>query len=300
MYRYAGILLLMISCTSSRVINYTIPTVPLYKIDPSPQKIILLSVYDVSAKHYRDNKEELFQHLIDTTMEWAAQKIKSQYSIRTEVIRGYTPKAGKTDSIVHASLLAHQATHAIVINSFDVYFDQTDVEVTRGSRGNKTREAFYDIISDIGFLFYDTVALVKEKDVHRSQFHSSRSVLSGLLAAGPNIVARRNDAYRISLQSWDEFLDYFFPGERPLSRRVFVGKGFEMVRQALARKDYEAAMIESLRLVDDVDKKKAAKANYNCAVLMERKGQRDEAEKYLSRSLSLFTLDEATMMDADY
>ena len=300
MYRLATCLLLFFtSCTApTKTISYTSGTKPIYAIEPPPQKIILFSVYDIAAKKYRDNKEELFQQLVDTMMNWAATKIHDNSGIKTEVIKGYTPD--NEDSTVYALIAAHKASHAFAVTYFDVYFDQTQVDVTKDGDGSKSREAHYDIVADIVYSFYDKSSLVKKRDLHKSRYHSSRNVVSGLLAAGPNVVAKRDDAYRMAMQIWQEYLAYYFPGEKQLNRPVFTNKGFEGVGQAIKRNDYEAALIESMRFIDDADKTKAAKANYNCAVFMERKGQPEEANKYLSKSLSLFSLMEAKVMMADY
>lgn len=302
MYRLTiGILLFFISCTApTRMISYTSGTKPIYAVEPAPQKIILLSVYDLPAKKYRDNKEELFQQLIDTMMGWAAIKIHDNSGVETEVIRGYTGLTGNEDSAISKFTTAHKASHAIAVKYFDVHFEQTRVDVTKDDKGHKDREAYYDIVADISYSLYDTDSLIKRKDLHESRYHSSRSVVSGLLAAGPNVVSQRKDAYGMAIQIWQEYLAYYFPGERQQSRPVFTGKGFEVVGQALNRNDYEAAMVESLRFIDDPDKNKAAKANYNCAVFMERKSQTDEAKKYLNKSLSMANLNEARLMWKDY
>ena len=302
MYRLATFaLLFFISCTApTKMISYTSGTKPIYAVEPAPQKIILLSVYNIAAKKYRDNKEELFQQLIDTMMRWAATKIHDNAGIETEVIKGYTAVTGNEDSTIYTLIAAHKATHAISLTSFDVFFEQTHVDVTKESNGNKSREAYYDIVSDISYSLYDKASLIKRRDLHQQRYHSSRNVVSGLLAAGPNVVSKREDAYRMTMQIWQEYLNYFFPGEKRLSRAVFTGKGFETVGQAISKNDYEAGLIESMRLIDDPDKTKAAKANYNCAVFMERKGQQDAARKYLDKSLSLARLNEANLMWGDY
>jgi hypothetical protein len=80
------------------------------------------------------------------------------------------------------------------------------------------------------------------------------------------------------------------------SRPVFITKGFEAVGQAISRQDYEAALTESLRFIDDPDKTKAARACYNCAVFFDRKNQPEEAKKYLRQSLSLAAVMEAKQM----
>ena len=300
MYRLAiCFLLLLVSCTAPKnIISYTSRTIPIYSVDPPPQKIILLNNYDVASKKYRDNKEQLFLQLIDTMMYWASKRINDNTGIETEVIGGYTPAYG--DSTIFRLIADHKATHAITVSNFDVSFEQTRVDVTKDNNGSKSREAYYDIVADISYSFYAHDSLIKQRDLHQSRFHSSRSVASGLLAAGPNIVVQRADAYRIVMDSWQQYLNYFFPGEKMRSRPVFIKKGFEAVGQAISRQDYEAALTESLRFIDDPDKTKAAKSCYNCAVFFERKNQPEEAKKYLRQSLSFATLVEAKQMWYDF
>jgi len=280
------------------MISYTSRTLPIYAVDPLPQKIILLNNYDVAAKKYRDNKEELFLQLIDTMMYWAGQRINENTGIKTEIIRGYTQ--ANSDTSISSLITLHKASHAILVNYFDVSFEQTRVDVTKDNDGSKSRKAYYDIISDISYSLYAHDSLIKKRDLHQSRFHSSRSVASGLLAAGPNVVVQRDDAYRIVIESWQEYLNYFFPGEKMRSRPVFAKKEFEAVGQAISRQDYETALTESLRFIDDFDKTKAAKACYNCAVFFERKNQPEEAKKYLRQSLSFIILVEAKHMWDDF
>ena len=80
-------LLLLASCSAPKnIISYTSRTIPIYAVDPPPQKIILLNNYDVASKKYRDNKEQLFLQLIDTMMYWAGKRINDNTGIQTEVI----------------------------------------------------------------------------------------------------------------------------------------------------------------------------------------------------------------------
>jgi len=292
-------LLLLSSCTAPKnIISYTSRTIPIYSVDPPPKKIILLNNYDVASKKYRDNKEQLFLRLIDTMMYWAGKRINDNTGIETQVIRGYTLANG--DSTIYRLIADHKATHAITVSDFDVSFEQTRVDVTKDNSGSKSREAYYDIVADISYSLYAQGSLIRQRDLHQSRFHSSRSVASGLLAAGPNIVVKKDDAYRIVMEIWQEYLNYFFPGEKLRSRPVFINKGFEAVGKAISQQDYEAALTESLRFIDDADKTKAAKASYNCAVFFDRKSQPEEAKKYLRQSLSLATLSEAKQMWNDF
>ena len=292
-------LLLLASCSAPKnIISYTSRTIPIYSVDPPPQKIILLNNYDVASKKYRDNKEQLFLRLIDTMMYWAGKRINDNTGIETQVIRGYTLANG--DSTIYRLIADHKATHAITVSDFDVSFEQTRVDVTKDNSGSKSREAYYDIVADISYSLYAQDSLIRRRDLHQSRFHSSRSVASGLLAAGPNVVVQKDDAYRIVMEIWQQYLNYFFPGEKMRSRPVFINKGFEAVGQAVSRQDYEAALTESLRFIGDPDKTKAAKACYNCAVFFDRKNQPEEAKKYLRQSLSFATLVEAKQMWYDF
>lgn len=302
MYRLitCGFLLLAACTAPQKMITYTTATKPIYTLNPPPQKILLLNVYNVSVNNYRENKEAFFKTLMDELLKYAADKIFQKTGIVTEVMLGYTDTKGKYDSTVFALLQKQKASHALVINNFDVFFNQTHVDVTRDNNNKKEREAFYDIVSKVSYSFYKTDSLVKQSEETQSKFHSSRNVVSGLLATGPNIVVQHDDAIAITHTNLQYYLNNFFPGEEFRQRILFTGKGFEAVSAALAKNDYEAAMIESLRLVKDPDTKKAAKASYNCAVLFERKNQPEEAKKYLRQSLSLANLPEAVSMEKDF
>ncbi len=298
MYRLAVLsMLLWVACTApNRIISFTAKTKPVYSIDPLPQKILLLNANDIVAKKYRDSKEELFISLTDNLMNWISKRVLEKEGIPAEVIKGYTSITGNTDSILKVLLSKYNATHAIVLQSFDVYFDQTNVEVVKGSDGVKSRTASYDIVTDIGYSLYSTSTLLKMMTVNRKKFHSNRSVVSGLLAAGPSVVLHREDARDMSIENAQQYLNNFFSGEANRQRPVFTGKGFEAVSAAITKFEYDAALTESLRFINDPDKEKAAKACYNCAVFFEQKNQPDEAIKYLRQSLSLFNLQEARWM----
>lgn len=299
-YRLLIILLLLSSCASQQVmIQYPTQTVPMYTLEPAPQKIILLNSYSVSSQKYRENKEALFTEMIDSLLQESAHRIRRTTGVATEAVRGYTP-VSNSGSGINSLLQQYGASHAIVLTGFDVEFIQTRVDVTRENNGSKSREAFYDIRSHLSYALYRKEGLIRTDDAVQQKYHSSRNVASGLLAAGPNIVVQRKDAYALVFECGQEYLNRYFPGERMQYRSLFTGKGFTSVADALKRGDYEAALIESMKLTKETDVKTAAMANYNCAVLFERKNQRDEAMKYLEASLKAVQLPQARMMRMDY
>lgn len=300
-YHIIFILLLLSSCAAKQVmISYTTPTVPLYPLEPAPQKVILLNSYSVQAQKYRDNKEALFMQIIDSLLQESAHRIRSTTRIAVEAVRSYTFISNNDTAAINNLLQQYNAVYAFVLTGFDVEFIQTRVDVTKESSGSKSREAFYDIRAALAYALYRKDGLVRTDDAVRQKFHSSRNVASGLLAAGPNVVVQRNDAYDIVFECVQDYLNRYFPGEQKHYRPLLISKGFESTGAAIKRGDYEAALIESMKRTKETDDKTAAIANYNCAVLFERKNQREEARKYLQASLQRVPLPQARAMMLDY
>ncbi|MBK6936254.1 MAG: hypothetical protein IPH18_04715 [Chitinophagaceae bacterium] len=295
------IMLLFFSCNvPNQHLSYNTNTKPLYDFDTEPQKILFINGCDIASKHFRDNKEALFTDLVKTLMNWAIDNIRSKTKITAEIIPDTLNISKNADSAVNSLLEKFNATHAIVISSFDTYFSQTHVEVTKSYEGKKNREAFYDIVSDIGYMLYAKDTLLRKDKKMLRRFHSSRSVLSGLLAAGPNVVVQRKDAEQIAMDNIHKYISYYFPAEMRRNRVLFCGKGFEQVKAAIEKSDFEAALTESLRNTTNKKSKHVAMAYYNCAVLFEKKNQQDEAIINLRKSLSIYQLDAAALMMHDF
>lgn len=293
------IILVAAGCTVSnntRTINYLVSTKPVYPVNPTPQKIILLNAFDIKARSYRENKEELFIALTNEMMDTAAKRINLKTGIITEAIPGFTDIKGNSDSIMHQLLIKKQSTHAIVITFYDIYFDQTGVNVSRDYDGTKKREAFYDIIARVTYTMYNNDSMYKYIDMNRSRFHSSRNVMSGLLAAGPNVVVQKKDARDMSMDNIQQYINYFFPGQKSKTRILLTAEGFEKVAAAIDKKDYEMAFTECKQLINDKNNYRAAAAYYNLAVFCEMKGQIANALDNLRQSVSLFNLPEAKAM----
>ncbi|MDB5222337.1 MAG: hypothetical protein JWN83_1004 [Chitinophagaceae bacterium] len=196
------------SCSVTPPPLYKYKSHPVYEINPKPERILLLNTYNVAAKKYRENKGELFKHLIDSVLVTAASEIKARTLIETEAIAGFT-SVTPGDSSIYSIMKEHNATHAIVVDSFNVFFDQRDVEVTKTESG-KNREAFYDIVSEIDFSFYNSQSLFKKSLMVNRRHYDSRTVISGFLAAGPNVVSQKKDAWKFTKDNLMNYLDLFF------------------------------------------------------------------------------------------
>ncbi len=291
--------LLLAGCfPPSRIVTYMVPTKPVYILTPVPQKLIFVNCYDVKGKKFRENKEAMFISLIDNLLDTAAKRVHEKTGIATLPVLGYTDSTKNTDSAMRVMLAQENASYAIVISAIDVYFSQTHVEVTKDpTTKSKHREAFYDIVSDIHFKLYNRDSLVKTMEMLLSRFHSSRSVISGLLAAGPNIVVNEKDALSISLENLQQYLNYYFAGQKQKTRTLLCSeKGFESMIAAVDVHDYEAAFKEAKLLLGNRNNIIAAQAGYDCAVFCEMKGMIPEALDYLRAALKNYALQPAYEM----
>ena len=203
---------LLTGCATNRIStidNYK-KTTPVYRLGSTPKRILILHTYDVDSKRYRKNKEKLFKKLIDSVLVTCEAEIKKRESIETTVISGYTNISVTPDDSIYAMMDEHQATHAIVINAFDIVFTKTNVQVEETADGGKTREAFYDITSNMNFLFYSGHSLYKELLMTKRAYYTSRPVASGLFAAGPNVVVQQKDAWKLTRANLEDYLNLFF------------------------------------------------------------------------------------------
>ncbi|TAL43361.1 MAG: hypothetical protein EPN92_10285 [Chitinophagaceae bacterium] len=171
--------------------------------------MIIINTFDVKARKYRDRKEEAFLYFIDSLTGMIREDLKRAYNNEAEVIKGVTQLSwGGGRSIVYSLIKEKNAAYAIVITSFDIFFEQTGVEVTKTDDG-KDRTASYDICSMIGYSFYSNDSLIKETTVKECRFHSHRKVVSGLLSGGPGVASNKKDAIEIMRINVGWFLRYY-------------------------------------------------------------------------------------------
>lgn len=286
------------SCNTQRMLSYTVQTEPRHRIDPRPEKILILNSYDPSLANNRKNAEAISRELTDEVMTMLADVISRRMDVPAEAIPGITHLTLAQNPV--AKLLEqHRASHAIVMTYFDIAFEQTRVDVTRTSSG-KSREAFYDICNTINFELHDRTTLLDKSAYPICQPHSSRQVASGLLALGPSYKSNKSDFARLSSQNAQVFLRRHFPGEAKVTRTVFTGGDFKVAAAAMDRNDYAAALAENLRIAESARDRVAAMAYYNCAVLSERRSDRKEANRFLRQSMRRMLLPEAHMMARDF
>jgi hypothetical protein len=179
-------------CCFSSLYSFATPD----RIDSLPGKVLIINSFDANDNKARDKKQKLMNDLAQLLQQDLYLKIRADHGIETFIVDGII-KQSNTDSII-AMINSQQATKAVRITFLDVYFEQTHVDVS-GTKGNKTRIAYYDICVKATFEFYNRQGRLSESPIERCEFFSHRNVVSGLLAAGPDVVKRKKDAERMIL-----------------------------------------------------------------------------------------------------
>ena len=163
------------------------------KADTSIPRILILNAFNASEIKARKNKKELFAELADSLKHYLRNEIRGNTEFEIVVSEGLVNDTA--GHILNGLLQKHNCTSAIIISKLNVYFEQNGVEVTKNSDGSKTREAFYDICSDVRYLYYVNNATPEVLDRKNCKFFTKRSVASGMLAAGPDIVGKSKYAF---------------------------------------------------------------------------------------------------------
>lgn len=173
--------------------------------DTSDSYVLIVSAIDLKAQKMRQNKKALFAELISELKIMIEIELNKRSNAKIEIINEFI-LVGEDE--IFKLMKERNANKAIVINQFDVFFNQVDVEVSSTPEG-KTRVARYDICSDITYLEYRATLLVDSSTVHECEFYSNRTVASGLLAAGPSIVSNKKEALHITRRNVEKYFYNF-------------------------------------------------------------------------------------------
>ncbi|HMP98399.1 MAG TPA: tetratricopeptide repeat protein [Cyclobacteriaceae bacterium] len=302
----SGIILLLFCCLFSGCINSSfvitkVPTQPVFDVEA--KKVLIVSTYDVEQENFRKKKKNLFKELIDLAMVRMAEEMEKRASVEAVALRNTDATGLRSEehpALVEELMQRYKASDVILINKLDVYFVQTNVSVEINEDGSRSRTAYYDIHSFVKYAWYDKEGLFQEHDNDIFRFYDSRLVISGLLAAGPNVVKRSEDALAFTFENTRRYLNLYFPGFEERQRSLYSGKRVGLIKEPVKIGDYERALQITLQHVEDPNPDYAASANYNCAVLLEAMGRYDEVRNFLLRSIQLRNSFHAQEMLRDY
>lgn len=172
--------------------------------DSVKSKILIINSFDAQLMKARKNKKELFAALADSLKQMLNFELNERDKAEVVVIPEVIKNPENNDSIYFNLINEYHASKGIVIKTLDAYFEQTGVEVVREADGKK-RTASYNICSTANYFLYNRTSKVKESEIKLCKFFTERSVLSGFLAAGPDIVGKSKHAFKIIQENAEEY-----------------------------------------------------------------------------------------------
>ena len=168
------------------------------------------------------------------------------------------------------------AEYIITLDYYHLYFDQ-EVEAIENEDGSKSKTAYYDLVLATTTTLYDREGRIRRKveDEHR-MLHNSRSVLSGLLAAGPSMGKADENVVLISRELGEAYVNKFYPSDNMELRTFYSTREFKSAAEAYHNEQWEIVERELMLLTRNPDPKIQGKAAYNLAVLYENMGRYED------------------------
>jgi hypothetical protein len=167
-------------------------------------RLLIINSFDANAKKSRKNKKELFNDLSIRIRTILSEEINRRGFREAVIIEELIENSTGQDSIYFQLMKSKQASGAIVIKDINVWFEQTGVDVVKEGK-SKSRTAYYDICSEVSYVLYNQSTFEKENAINRCEYFTERSVMSGLLAAGPDIVGKSKHAFNMVEKNAKEY-----------------------------------------------------------------------------------------------
>ena len=123
-----------------------------------------------------------------------AKEVAAKWNMDAIVIENPAFSLRRDDMI--QLLVQYKASRIIFLDWVDVRFHQTHVEVEKTDSG-KERTAYYDICGEIKVTHLEPYKSMHDVQEKVCEHFTDRSVMSGLLAAGPDVVGKKKHTFPI-------------------------------------------------------------------------------------------------------
>jgi hypothetical protein len=178
-----------------------------FNIDPNTKSIVLIdcgitTTTGIAIKKKREGvvKEFKNQYLVSLS------KVLQDH-LHLEIITDTTLSVEEKNKLLQKDSIAitticSRYKNGIVLILKDCYsgFNQDVRKVESWDGKSTSKVATYSVFFDTGWIIVQGNS-VNEKNVSASKFHSTRNVLSGLLARGPGFAANKNDILEMANQN---------------------------------------------------------------------------------------------------
>ncbi|HRG83880.1 MAG TPA: hypothetical protein PLO99_15275 [Chitinophagaceae bacterium] len=171
-------------------------------------KVLVVNGYDPSSTSFRKNKKELLADVADSLRYYLMEKMEGANMGKVSLAEQRVVNLGDSSGWLDSLLLQKQVSFVIVILNVEAEFVQTDVDVERQDDGSKKRTARYDLCTTFNYLLAGKAGSFIERKEIFCEFFTERTVMSGLLAAGPDLVGKSKWVFRSARKNAAAYFDY--------------------------------------------------------------------------------------------
>lgn len=266
-------------------------TPPEINLIPSPKRILVVPLYKIDEMNIaRDKKEELVKECLDTLLQSFIANTKTLFP-DLELIRLQDPfdpeKSPNLSKSLQDSLNKYKADLLVGIDRFRPSVEQESVTKESDYSGN-SKTARYVMVAEGVFRLYNTDSLLRELPFRYMALLQSRTVISGLLSAGPSLVNNSVDAMNVSGFAGNELAKKLKGQGAQFSMTLFSMKEFKAINKQLENDDFDGAFASAELLAKEENPEKVrGRAFFIMALLMQKKADYDKALEYLDKAQSL-------------
>ncbi|WP_266205329.1 DUF6340 family protein [Pontibacter kalidii] len=183
-------------------------------------------------------------------------------------------------------LYLQQPHHLLLsLEHFDTYFKQETVR-EKEEDGSISKTAYYDLAVASTWVLYDSTGQVLDRCVLAEEApYQSRGVISGLLAIGPSMGNASTAVNDLAWYTGNRYWSRLSPQPFSFARPYYSSKNFQDPAVAMAAGDWHNALAMLEPLIKSSNRKEAARAAYNTAVVYEAMGDLEQARHWAKEAI---------------
>jgi hypothetical protein len=287
------------------MINHTLPPkITLIKSDPDLQAFTLI---DTAAMGLSQEKKEMvireaYYTFITSLESGFRENLGKEFLIEDSLVNKYhssmarynkaginpafTEETGKAavEVMAREQFKISQVPYLLFISNFDIHRDQS-MEVNENEDGSKERIAHYSVVSSVILSFYKYPGILN--DLYTAQAMEeidSRSVISGLLAIGPQIKNYGEVMNRQARQMSAQYLQQFLPRNIMVRRSYYADRELKALAPLMKEQRWKDIILPLKDLYENPKSVSLKHVAHNLSIAYEALGDEQEANDWKQKS----------------
>ncbi len=212
-------------CKPPMVTYKTVP--PEIALQDSSKSFLLVDAGNINVPGMMITKKreavitELSKNYLVLLQDAVEKKLRTKAVIDTTVtIEMVQQIQNKNDAVTESLMRKHNANVIVLVQSYNGGFTQDEVVKATNTDGSTSKTAYYSV-------YFQTEARIVQgkewysKTINASRKHSSRNVVSGLLARGPGYEANKKDLADMMEQNVVKLCELFMTTKQPVYGTLF-------------------------------------------------------------------------------